>query len=659
MSALIEYRSYYNATADEFLEVSPTSVLGQLANSHSFELNQNQRDAWRAEIDHLREVASTLNNSHIFIEFFIPRMGKRADVIIISNGLIFVLEYKVGSETYGSHAKDQVLDYALDLKNFHQGSHDKTIIPIVVSTKAVSEELQLQAWQDQVYKPITCNSENLVEYITSIISKITAEPFDALKWAQSSYKPTPTIVEAAQALYRGHNVKEISRSEAGADNLSRTADYIFSAIEQAKHHRKKIICFVTGVPGSGKTLAGLNIANERQHAHESEHAVFLSGNGPLVEVLREALARDDVYKSKLSNNVISKKDALRKAGNFIQNIHHFRDEYITDQSAPIEKVVIFDEAQRAWTKDQASKFMKARKGLEDFDMSEPAFLLSVMDRHQDWCAIVCLIGGGQEINTGEAGLGEWLSAVIEHHSDWDVHISDRLSDADFLMNTSGNSNSPEVNVFPTPSLNLSVSIRSFRAEALSNFVGEIINGDAKAATELKRQLEDYPLAITRDINVVRNWLREKARGTERTGLVASSNAIRLKPHGIHVKSDIDPANWFLGGKDDVRSSYALEDAATEFDVQGLELDWVGVCWDANFRRKENTWAHLNFRGTQWQQIRDNTRQTYLENAYRVLLTRARQGMIIYVPYGCNIDNTRLAEFYDPTFKFLMECGIKL
>jgi hypothetical protein len=650
-------RACYQAGTGEFLLTSPAAVLGELVAHHTFAVDENQRRAWQAEIEHLQQVATDLPNSFFFLEFAIPRMGKRADAVITTRGLVFVLEYKVGAGDYEKHAIDQVLDYALDLKNFHEASHGRTIVPVLVATRAPPRAIEVQPWADGVMRPVLTNYETLLPALRSLLENLNSEPIDAEAWARSPYRPTPTIVEAAQALYRGHNVHEISRSEAGADNLSRTAAYIATVIEDTKRNYRKAIIFVTGVPGSGKTLAGLNIATERKLASQDEHAVFLSGNGPLVSVLREALAIDEVERGKAAGNRVSKKDAHRHASAFIQNIHHFRDEYVRTLQPPIERVVVFDEAQRAWNREQASRFMRDKRGHSEFDMSEPQFLMSVMDRHKSWCVVVCLIGGGQEINTGEAGLEEWLAAIEHNYPNWQIHLSDRLTQADYLGSSDVPTALARLHTVQTPALHLAISVRSFRTEALSAFVGAIIDGDAKHALSLHRRLANYPLVVARKLESTRDWLRERARGTERIGLVASSNAIRLKPVGIHVKATIEPPVWFLADKTDVRSSFSLEDVATEFDIQGLELDWVGMCWDANFRREGDKWGSYSFRGSRWEHINDRIRAAYLANAYRVLLTRARQGMVIYVPLGSAIDETRKPNFYDDTYAFLCECGI--
>ena len=665
--------SYYQALITDFLNADQDKILGQLTANHHFSLEISQRNAWISQIENLKEQLRDFKRGQIFFEFTIPRMGKRADVLLLIDNVVFVLEYKVGAKQYDRHALDQALDYALDLKNFHEGSHHKTIVPILVATKAPQAIKNVELYQDHVSKLICSNGSNLLEIVNDVVSNKQEtslsniqvvgfsdqqqDEFGSEDWADSGYKPTPTIVEAAQALYQGHSVQEISRSDAGAKNLTVTSECISEIIEYSKANMRKSICFVTGVPGAGKTLAGLNISTRKLEAGTEEHAVFLSGNGPLVDVLREALARDEVLHNKKLDKPIKKEDAKRKVGAFIQNIHHFRDAGLKTEKAPIEHVVIFDEAQRAWNQAQAEKFMVQKRGAVSFDMSEPEFLISLMDRKEDWCTIICLIGGGQEINTGEAGLIEWFHALQRSFKHWDIYHSGQLSNKNYNLGENLEDKIQSLNAKEKLGLHLAVSIRSFRAEKLSDFVGAIIDGDHEQARSLYPDLSNYHIAVTRDINKAREWLRGHARGTERLGMLASSGAIRLKPEGIYVKNKIDPANWFLNGKEDVRSSYYLEDVATEFDIQGLELDWTGVCWDADLRMENGQWSFYGFKGTKWQNVNDRFRQLYLANAYRVLLTRARQGMVIFVPHGDDNDHTRPKHYYDQTFKFLKRCGI--
>jgi DUF2075 family protein len=650
-------RAYYSNTVAAFLEDSENSILGALATHHEFTLEELQKNSWISQISILKEHLSGLENSHILFEYSIPRMGKRVDAVLLLNGVVFVLEFKVGTDQYEKYAIDQALDYALDLKNFHEQSHNKKIVPIVIATEATEVNNTLDQFEDSVFSPLKANKHNLLDVILSVPTE-TSINIDPLAWKESIYKPTPTIIEAAQALYKGHSVKEISRADSDTINLSKTSDAIAKIIDDSKLKNDKSICFITGVPGAGKTLAGLNIANERHNIDEGEHAVFLSGNGPLVLILQEALARNEVSEKKATPEELTKKDAQRKTQAFIQNIHHFRDDSLQTTKAPIERVAVFDEAQRAWTLEQTRKFMKTKKGIQDFDMSEPEFLISVMDRHENWSIIICLIGGGQEINTGEAGLPEWFTSIQKKYPHWNVYVSDKLTDQEYTRGNDLFSMIKEERLFIQEELHLSVSVRSYRSEKLSALVKAILDCNSSEAKRLCLETKhDYPILLTRNIEDAKSWLKSKARGTERCGIIASSGAYRLKPYGIHIKAKIDPINWFLNDKEDVRSSYFLEEVATEFEIQGLELDWICVAWDANFRFADAQWEYKNFRGTSWQNINDETRMIYLKNAYRVLLTRARQGMIIFIPEGDNTDTTRMQSFYDTTYNYLQSIGI--
>lgn len=646
--------SYYQDTVTEFLATTSEDILGRLTRENKFSLEQTQRDAWVSQIALLKTELHGLKTGTIFFEFSIPRMGKRADVVIILNGIVFIVEFKVGSSVFDSGSIRQVHDYALDMKNFHRGSHELPIVPILIATKAHSVDHTGIEWaSDGVATPICRGSSGLLQIIKSAIQVSDSSNVNVKRWMSSGYLPTPTIIEAAQALYQNHSVDEIARSDAGAKNLNATTQCLRNIINTSYTQKQKTICFVTGVPGSGKTLAGLNMATERANRPGGENAVFLSGNGPLVSVLREALARDQK-----SRTGCRKSDAIRKVSSFVQNIHHFRDEALRDSKAPPEHIVIFDEAQRAWDKDQASKFMQSKRGQADFNQSEPEFLIEIMDRHDDWSVVICLVGGGQEINTGEAGLSEWMLALNGRYTDWKIHLSDRLLDPHYGLTESAARLRADSRITWQQDLHLGVSMRSFRAETLSGFVAAVLdNKPDEAAALFKQVIERYPLALTRDLETARKWLRTHARGNERFGLMASSGAHRLRPEGLNVRASIDAVNWFLNGPEDVRSAYYLEEVATEFDVQGLEVDWAGICWDADFRYMGGEWGHLAFRGTKWQQVNKSERKTYLVNAYRVILTRARQGLVIYIPSGNLMDPTRLPKFYDQTADYLEKCGI--
>ena len=596
-------KAYYNATVSSFLNEDAERILGVLAAAHHHALEEQQRWAWLQQLSILKPALANQAGGRIFLEFYIPRMGKRADAVLIAANIIFVIEFKAGASRHATTALDQVEDYALDLKNFHEGSHTAPIVPVLVSTNAESQPIpELMFADDLVASPVGTNKADLGKLIDVICASRAFPSLDTDEWMATGYRPTPTIVQAAEILYRTHSVTDISRSDAGAKNLQETTACVSSVIDRARQNRAKAICFVTGVPGSGKTLAGLNIATRRSVEHQDEHAVFLSGNGPLVDVLREALARD-----KVARDGVSKKTAEREVRSFIQNIHHFRDDYVGNNAIPIEKVVVFDEAQRAWTREQAASFMQRKRGQPDFDMSEPEFLISVMDRHPDWCTIVCLVGGGQEINTGEAGISEWISALEVRFPSWEVHISSRMALPEYGSKSQVEQFLASPRVHSDEHLHLAVSMRSFRAEALSEWVGHIIENEAEAARATYKSIEAaYPIYLTRDLSAASAWLRSQARGTERFGLVASSGAQRLRPEGIHIKAKIEPANWFLNDSADVRSSYYLEDVASEFAVQGLELDWVGVCWDGDFYHKDGKWVCQAFKGTKWQSVNDES-----------------------------------------------------
>ena len=649
-------RYHYSASAKDFCQESDAEVLWPLSDANRQDLNHEQKAAWKKELLLLKATLANYPDAHLFLEFIIPRMGKRADAVVLYRNVVAVLEFKIGSKTYESADVDQVLDYALDLKNFHSGSHSLPILPILIATEAPARVIEMHPGRQDVYEPLLVNAETLSGAFAALAAISSDGDVDANSWATAPYRPTPTIVEAAQSLYNEHTVADISRSDAGAVNLSITSDRISQIIEKAKSEHKKILCLITGVPGSGKTLAGLNIAIQHTETHKEDNAVYLSGNGPLVAVLREALARDRVARKRSEGVALRKSDALRDAGTFVQNIHNFRDECLMSNGAPPEKVVIFDEAQRAWNKAQTSSFMRRKRDKQNFDQSEPEFLLSAMDRNPDWCVVICLVGGGQEINTGEAGVIEWVESIQTGFPEWTVYCSDKIDAPEYNWNSDLLSTLAEINYQREPDLHLAVALRSYRAEKLSSYIASVIEGNENEARSFHQEIPDYPICITRNLDAARKWLRKQARGSERFGLVASSNGLRLKPYGVHVKSVIDPAMWFLNGKSDVRSSYSLEDAATEFDVQGLELDWACVCWDANFRWLEDCWSVHEFSGTKWQNVHSIDQRRYVANAYRVLMTRARQGLVIFVPNGDERDKTRSPAFYDGTYEFLLRSG---
>jgi DUF2075 family protein len=652
--------AYYSDSIRNFITKSTEEIIGEITIENKFDINSNTVDAWIQQIEILKNQLEKYSGN-IFLEFSIPRMGKRIDCLLIIENIVFVLEFKVGEKEYLKHNIDQVWDYALDLKNFHKPSHKAIIAPILIATEADISEFSIitTSHDDGLIYPIKTNKRGINIILEKIIDFFSDKNhLNANEYIKGSYTPTPTIIEAAVNLYNEHSVEEITRNDSDAKNLSKTTTSISNTIEYAKKFNKKVICFVTGVPGAGKTLVGLKVATTHLDKEKGNTSVFLSGNAPLVAILQEALTRDKVKREKEKGNKITKSSTKNGVKAFIQIIHHYRDAYLVDPNPPYDHVAIFDEAQRAWNKEQTIDFMRRKKNQPNFNFSEPEFLISCLDRHKDWALIVCLVGGGQEINTGEAGISEWLNAIGNSFPSWEVHISPNLVDKEYdAIKSIEKIKINHVTNFDE-NLHLSVSMRSFRAENVSLFIKQLLDLELENAINTYKSInKNYPIVLTRNLDKAKLWLKEKARGNERYGIVVSSQAQRLKPLAIDVKSPMNPVNWFLDDKDDVRSSYYLEDVATEFQVQGLELDWACVTWDGDFRFSENEWKTFSFVGNKWQNIHKTERKKYLLNAYRVLLTRARQGMVIVVPEGNTNDPTRNPEFYNPTYSYLVSLGI--
>lgn len=694
-------RYFYKSTIQGFINATKDEIFGQIALMDEGDSVSEQKYAWSEEIDVLKQVLSPWMDEYaeIIFEYSIPRLGKRVDVVILLRGIIFVIEFKAGQSTYLQSDMEQVMDYALDLKNFHEGSHHRVIVPILVATEAktVSHKLAFSVYDDRIYNPLMSNADTLQRLINRVIENenaIPSEEDEFAHWAISRYSPTPTIIEAASALYQSHSVEDITRHEAAGVALEETTQFVLDVIQKSKQNEEKSICFVTGVPGAGKTLVGLNVAiqqslKEKTATEEDRNlAVYLSGNGPLVKVLTAALAKDKQRKEREKGNKCNITDAKREVSQFIQIIHRYRSNMLAKIKLPIENgrleidelksvahktaghgevehVAIFDEAQRSWDLEHLAGWLArggSRGGMKkvpDFPMSEAEFLIWSLDLRKDWAVIVCLVGGGQEINTGEAGIGEWIRAMNETFPDWKVYISKHLTDKEYAEGNVAELVGNNKNVQQVEQLHLAVSMRSFRAEKLSNFVHYVLDRDVVQANALYQEFKDrYPLYLTRELERAKRWLEGKARGSERYGIVVSSQAYRLKPLAIDVRLQPDVEHWFLADKTDVRSSLFLEDAATEFDIQGLELDWTCLVWDGDFRYTLDGWDHFAFKGSKWNKIRNKDAQSYQLNAYRVLMTRARQGMIICVPEGNSEDHTRLPEFYNTTYEYLKSIGIE-
>ena len=685
---------YYQDRVLDFLNRDANTILEKLAKEGGND--PMQMEAWNEEIAVMQSVLRPYQNeiTDVLFEYTIPRLAKRVDVVLLLRGMIFVLEFKVGEKVFRQGDVEQVMDYALDLKNFHKESHSRTIVPMLIATKAKDEKQQLRmsVYDDDVYNPILVGSDGLGDLIAKVIdhkkrSEFTTEEIE--QWHKSRYEPTPTIIETASALYLNHSVEEITRSDASGESLRRTTGYLLDVIEQSRRERQKSICFVTGVPGAGKTLVGLNVAIEQSKRCPNDLAVYLSGNGPLVKVLTAALARDKVAQHKAVGEKCKLEDAKREVGSFIQGIHNYREQMLNKLKLPIvdgeleideqasvaegraghaeiEHIAIFDEAQRAWNHQKLADWLALggsygnKKKVPDFPVSEAEFLIWSLNLRRDWAVIICLVGGGQEIHTGEAGIGEWLRALGESFPDWNVYVSDRLEDKEYAEGNVSGLLAGHERVEYNAELHLAASMRSFRTENLSLLVHRLLASDADGARAIYDEIRSkYPIVLTRDPQAAKLWLKQQARGSERYGMIASSHAARLRPLAIDVKRKVDVEHWFLDDKEDLRSSFFLEDVATEFDVQGLELDWTCVAWDGDLRHTGGQWEYYNFSHNQWQRNRNEVNRAYQLNAYRVLLTRARQGMALLVPHGDVEDETRTPRIYDGIFEYLRSIGFEV
>lgn len=704
-------QSLYSNTISKFVAEDPDKILGILnANDSSYESKFTQRRTWIDEVKLLQNDLIRFEGRIIF-EYSIPRLGLRPDVILLINGIIFSLEFKDGATEIISDNERQALNYAISLRCYHEGSQNHVIVPILVATKAEisNGRNEWRKYDDDVYGVIFTNSSNLRECIEHVLSLENAQNnTDILllqEFENGGYLPTPTIIEATTKMYGQHEVEDIKVNES-KENLSITRNYVKEVIAKTKSRGEKAIIFVTGVPGAGKTLVGLDVASS---VHEdNDHAVFLSGNGPLVKVLTEALALDKhkMLQGQINPNTNKKytKDDVRIIVKpLIQNIHHYRDNVLNktkfegphlviDESkrdrkegqgfGEIEHVAIFDEAQRSWAqKDFNDHFHDKHDKEHDMPFSESGFLIWSMDLREDWGVIVCLVGGGQEINHGEAGIVEWIKSIRDNFRHWNLYISQELQGPDYggteLMEVINEIPSHRVNF--TDKLHLKTSQRSIRSGHIASFVEAILEKNVdNAKAEFEQIKGRYPIFITRSIDNAKEWAwRQIYKNAEkdengniiepkRCGILASSRAGRLKALGYEVKNAnlVDESTWFLGDIQDPRSSSHMEIVSSEFLVQGLELDYSVVIWDADFRSIPGGWDQYNCRGCKWEHNNDEENIRHQYNAYRVLLTRSREGMVIVVPEGDIVhsggfqDKSRLPEYYDCTYEYLRSLGIE-
>jgi len=662
--------AYYRSKLGAFLDEPSATILWNLAQANAsarFPISPQAIEAWNIQLPVLRDGFSQLlamhpagRNWELLLEYPIPIIGKRIDAVLLAHNVIFVIETKTGMSP--SSAARQVDDYALNLACFHEHSRGRTVVPLVVSSSRVLSSTSRTDFDNLIEK---CTCAAMSEF-GPVLKQLCAEyvdqdgaAIDAAEWDRGRFKPIPPIVDAAVALYSGMDVFEIGHACAAREDLDKTTHTLIQSVLEARASGRKTICFTTGVPGAGKTLVGLNTVHRPEIKDDS---LFLSGNGPLVRVIQEALVRDVVEREQRK----TKQQAKMEVQAFIHNVHRFAEEYYGDNKRePKQKVIIFDEAQRAWDAKQ-----NMRKGRPN--VSEPEMMLEIIDRHTDWGVIIALVGNGQEIHRGEAGLAEWGRA-LGRFPHWTVCgsplvLSDDVAVTFRLFETTATR--PKV-ICMLDALHLKVSTRSIRAQRISDWVDAVLGGRQEEAAEIADMLDAKPV-ITRNLTTTRTWLNANRRGHTRAGLVASARAARLRADGLELQLDqrFEWERWFLDTHDcvdascdhrycnDVRSSSKLEIAATQFEIQGLELDWVGVCWGEDLSWNGAEWVCRRFNDKVWKTVpTDDLRHTYLVNAYRVLLTRARQRMIIYVPQPDLDDRSRLHEDLETTARFLVECGV--
>jgi hypothetical protein len=534
-------------------------------------------------------------------------------------------------------------------------------VPVLVTNEAATPnliDLNQQEFFPQLSSywitPVLRSSWDQLPALLLEIARHATGQLQPAAWESSPYFPVPSIIDAAIALRSGLSIREIAHSEASEHEIQEVCAVVQTSVNQARAEHHHAICFLTGVPGSGKTLVGLSLAHSIENRAADIH--FMSGNGPLVQVLQH------LFTQQSRREGASTPEAKTQAKTLIENVHVFARYHTEDNlGIPSNHAIIFDEAQRAWNRAQNLKKFKR-------DYSEPEMLLSIMERHPDWAVVIALVGGGQEINDGEAGLEEWGRALVDaqRNKPWRIYASPEVLEGG--ASTAGHrlfdqtAHHPDIHT--SNSLHLRTSNRSLRAEHLATWVNHVLDGDATSAAALD-VTQRFPIFLSRDLVETRRTLREQHKGVSRYGLVGSSGAARLRAEGLEPNStfhaDYPWEHWYLAPETDLRSSYQCEVFATEFEIQGLELDWIGLCWGGDFVwHPHHQWQLRKLHPAaipKWNLIKNADRQTYRRNAYRVLLTRARQGMVLFVPRGNPTDPTNSPAEFNATANYLLRCGV--
>lgn len=684
--------AFFRATVADFLATPPAQGLDQLTAglaAQGFDLTPDQRVAWVEEWARLQTALGSLLDAQpttkdwaLLLEYPIPGRRKRIDAVLLTQHGIIVVEFKSGDEA-SSAARWQTREYCWNLRDFHRESRGVPLAPVLCVAElpqpAEAGSLEYSDRHNLVLDLQSCNPAGLAAALARAFDRLRAHPdwrFDSARWDSSRVQPTPSVIEFAQQIFHGHDVREISH--ATADNTDAAFDRVREAVMEAQRQGKRIICFVTGVPGAGKTLVGLNVAYRSEMVEAAGGPVcFASGNKPLLDVLEKALVRNRSRNSRQHREVRHDLSAPR------QDVHEYVRIFLSAEEvqSPAFQAIVFDEAQRVWDADKLLDGLNTRKRRRQLNQeqierilchgrSEPELLLSLMERCPKWCVVVALVGGGQEIHTGEAGLGAWGKALAGRKVPWTVWAStDALEGGvgSAGQRLFGDTLPNDVDVIRHDDLHLAVSKRCFRAERYAEWVNHVVNGNAEKARELATELSEFPVFVARDLPKARELIRRHADAGLRCGLLASSGAVRLRADGIEVSPEfrggIKFPDWFLRPFGDIRSSSQLEVAATEFECQGLELDWCCVCWGNDFVASPNGngWMFQRLRSPggvapRWSAEDDAEVCEFIRNKYRVLLTRARAGVVIFVPRGSDSDSTHPPENFNATVDYLRRCG---
>ncbi|MCQ4162888.1 DUF2075 domain-containing protein [Roseomonas sp. GC11] len=624
------------------------------------EVSPEQLASWEALVTHLQAALRALPEAGgwtVLLEYDLLRLEKRIDAVLLTGRGILVVEFKHRATAFTPQDLAQAEDYALDLYDFHALSRAHPVVPLLLAELAPAPRQQFPLLWHGVVPPLRAAAEGFPALLAAIQAALPmpATPLDGAAWARGAYRPVPTIIEAAQRLFARHGVEEIATARADVENLRATTAAIRRAIAGAREAGERRVVFVTGIPGAGKTLCGLNLVFGQK---AEEGAAFLTGNAPLVAVLRGALERDARQRQGRAP-----RQPRREARTLLQNVHRFLEHHVRHpEEAPAEPVVVFDEAQRAWDAAQARRDTQRRRSV--LTDSEPAHMLEILGRHPGWSVIVALIGQGQEINTGEAGLAEWGRVIAAR---WGAEGGNwRAVAAPAVLSATAE---PAQRLWPgeaappwlalDPALALTVPVRSVHHDRAAQWVDAVLNDRPQEAAAIAAG-GGLPFALVRDLPGLRAGLRAQARGMRRAGLVCSAKARRLRAEGLGVQlqgAEDEVVNWFLCRWPDIRASDALEVCATEYACQGLELDLVGLAWGGDFIRADGRWQARRFAGTRWNKVGGEEARRHIRNTYRVLMTRARYQTFLFVPQGDPEDGTRPPEEAEDVAGYLRACGV--